>query len=545
MKICAIIPTYNHYKAIGAVVERLSKAGLPVFIIDDGSSEPARSKIAALHDEPRQVIVRRLDVNQGKGEAVMEGFRLAIAAGFSHAAQIDADGQHDLDALPQLLEAANASPDALITGKPIYDASIPRGRKIGRWITHVWVWIETLSLRISDSMCGFRIYPLAPMQKLMAEEKIGQHMDFDTDIMVRSFWRGIAPVMIPVKVIYPPENTSNFQLLDDNIRISKMHARLFLTMLWRLPAIFANRPPKTTTSKHWADLSERGTYWGIRFLIKAYRLLGRETCRIVMMPIVFYFYLAGTKQREASRQFLARALKRPSTFAEGFHHHMNFALRALDVFIGWAGDMPVDAVVATDPAGFAAMKDDPKGALFIVAHLGNVDVARAALDRKTQARVTILVHTRHAENYNRALQKICPEAGMNMVQVTEIGPATIIDLQQRIEHGEWVVMAGDRTSVLSHERSTFVPFFGQDAAFPQGPWMLGALLECPVYLLFCLQDGKNYRLTMERFAEKVQLPRSSREGSLRDYAGQYAARLEHYAAMAPFQWYNFFDFWAR
>jgi predicted LPLAT superfamily acyltransferase/glycosyltransferase involved in cell wall biosynthesis len=545
MNICAVIPSRNHYKMIGSIVQRLRAANLPVFIIDDGSDEPARSAIAALHNEADKIIVYRLDFNQGKGEAVIKGFQLAIAGGFTHALQIDADGQHDLDALPQMLALATTHSETLISGQPIYDDTIPLGRKIGRWVTHIWVWIETLSLRITDSMCGFRIYPLAATQKLLAEENIGRHMDFDTDIMVRLFWRGVAPIMVPLNVIYPIGNISNFQLWRDNWRITKMHTRLFLTMLLRLPSILTHRPPLLVAPNHWANLAERGGYCGLKFCIATYRLLGRTGCHIIMMPIVLYFYLFANAQRIASQQFLTRALKRVPTFRESYRHQMNFAMKVLDVFIAWAGDAATIKVEATNPNELAALSRDSRGALIVVAHLGNVDVARAVLDKKTRERITVLVHTRHAKNYNRILRKLQPEAATNIVQVTDIGPETIIDLQQRVERGEWIVIAGDRTSVLSKEHSLFAPFFGSNAPFPQGPWLLGGLLECPVYLLFCLQENKTYRLTMERFAETIPMSRDAREKSLQACVSRYAQRLEHYAALAPFQWYNFFDFWAR
>jgi len=239
---CAIVPTHNHWKALPQVVARLRALDLAVFVVDDGSDEQARRAIAALAGEG--VTVRRLEVNRGKGVAVVGGFQQARAAGFSHAVQVDADGQHDLDALPNLLAAAAAHPQALVSGAPRYDDSIPTGRKIGRWITHLWVFVETLSLRITDSMCGFRVYPLAAVDALLAEEAVGDRMDFDTDIMVRLFWRGVAPLMVPVRVSYPPGNTSNFDLLRDNLRITRMHTRLVLTMLSRLPHILATRPPQ-------------------------------------------------------------------------------------------------------------------------------------------------------------------------------------------------------------------------------------------------------------------------------------------------------------
>jgi glycosyltransferase involved in cell wall biosynthesis len=242
--VCAIVPSYNHWRALGTVVASLQQAGLPVFVIDDGSNEPARSVIAELHDVAHGVAVTRLEPNRGKGGAVQEGLRLALAAGFTHAVQIDADGQHDLGALTDLLALSERYPTALVSGQPIYDASMPRGRKAGRWLTHVWVWIETLSLRIRDSMCGFRVYPLAAVAAVLARDRLGQRMDFDTEIMVRLFWRGTPVATLPVRVVYPPGNTSNFELLRDNWGITRMHTRLVITMLLHLVPILLNRPPR-------------------------------------------------------------------------------------------------------------------------------------------------------------------------------------------------------------------------------------------------------------------------------------------------------------
>jgi Glycosyl transferase family 2 len=242
-RVCAIVPSHNHWKVVEAVVGRLRAAGLPVFLIDDGSDEPARTVLAALHDQAGGINVARLGANQGKGGAVIAGFRLAIADGFTHAVQVDADGQHDLDALAELLILSDRHPAALITGQPIYDDTVPLGRKIGRWLTHIWVWIETLSLNIADSMCGFRVYPLAAIAPLLTGEHLGRHMDFDSEIVVRLFWSGTPVVMLPVKVAYPPGNTSNFDMFADNWRIAKMHTRLVIAMLSHLPSILRNRPP--------------------------------------------------------------------------------------------------------------------------------------------------------------------------------------------------------------------------------------------------------------------------------------------------------------
>ncbi len=169
-----------------------------------------------------------------KGAALQSGLERVFERRFSHALQIDADGQHDLKDIPKLLEAAKGCPVKLVTAKPIYDASMPIGRRIGRWITHVWVWVETLSFSITDSMCGFRVYPVTEALEVIQTETVGRRMDFDTSIMVRLYWRGIDVIEIPSKVIYPAENTSNFDVFKDNVLITRMHTRLVFGMLKRL-----------------------------------------------------------------------------------------------------------------------------------------------------------------------------------------------------------------------------------------------------------------------------------------------------------------------
>lgn len=231
---CAIIPTYRHVTRLPAICDALRALDLPVFVIDDGNEAVIAETIAALHNPPQATVVRRAE-NGGKGAALKTGFHAAIAAGFTHALQVDADGQHDLADAPAFLEKARARPEAVICGVPIYDASVPKARKFGRYVTHVCVWAETLSLEIVDSMCGFRMYPLAKVADVLAHETIGDRMDFDTEIAVHLHWRGAPFVTQPTRVVYPEGNVSNFDLWKDNVRISWMHTRLLLQMPVRAP----------------------------------------------------------------------------------------------------------------------------------------------------------------------------------------------------------------------------------------------------------------------------------------------------------------------
>ena len=239
-KPCAVIPVYNHETAVPAVVDALLAAGLPCVLVDDASS-PACCAVLEQLAVREQVFLIRLAVNQGKGGAVMAGLREAQRLGFSHALQVDADGQHDLADIATFLATSRAHPQALVCGYPQYDESVPKGRLYARYLTHVWVWINSLSLSIRDAMCGFRVYPLPATVALIESTALGKRMDFDPEILVRLAWRNQPMQWLPTRVHYPLDGLSHFRLLHDNALISKMHAKLFFGMLLRAPLIIWRR----------------------------------------------------------------------------------------------------------------------------------------------------------------------------------------------------------------------------------------------------------------------------------------------------------------
>jgi len=205
-------------------------------VVDDGSGPEGRRAVEELARLSLAHVVHRPQ-NGGKGAAVKTGFATARDSGYTHALQIDADGQHDARDIPAFLARAAAEPDAVICGVPVYDESVPMGRLIGRYATHIWVWINSLSLEIRDSMCGFRVYPLAPVVRLIDEARLGRRMDFDPEVLVRLHWRGLRIVSIPTRVTYPQDGLSHFRLGLDNWLITKMHTRLAFGMLLRSPLL--------------------------------------------------------------------------------------------------------------------------------------------------------------------------------------------------------------------------------------------------------------------------------------------------------------------
>ncbi|MEP7073198.1 MAG: glycosyltransferase family 2 protein [Nitrosospira sp.] len=241
-KPCIVVPVYNHERAVSAVVASLLRHGLPCILVDDGSGARCAETLDHLAQAtPEQITLLRHHKNLGKGAAVMTGIRYAAAKGFSHVLQIDADGQHSIADVPRFLGEAQIRPASVITGYPIYDDSVPAARLYGRYATHIWVWINTLSLNIRDSMCGFRVYPVDAIMQLLNQKTLGLRMNFDIEVLVRLYWMGLDVVNLPTRVAYPSNGISHFHVWRDNGLLARMHAVLFLGMLCRVPQLLTRK----------------------------------------------------------------------------------------------------------------------------------------------------------------------------------------------------------------------------------------------------------------------------------------------------------------
>ena len=247
LNVCLVIPVYNHTEALATVLGALHPFGLPCILVDDASDDSGAIDRLVLREAGWVRLVRH-SCNQGKGAAVMTGAQEAFKLGYTHLLQIDADGQHSPKDVPLFIAAATAEPEAVVCGVPIFDGSAPGSRRWGRLATNIWVWINTLSFEIKDGLCGFRLYPIAPLIDLALGTHLGRRMDFDPEVLVRLKWRGLHFSNVPTRVRYPLDGRSNFKLGLDNWLISCMHARLFFGMLTRMPTLLlrkcAGTPPK-------------------------------------------------------------------------------------------------------------------------------------------------------------------------------------------------------------------------------------------------------------------------------------------------------------
>lgn len=238
---CIVVPVYNHGPQLKAFLPEILAFGHAVILVDDGSQMETAVILDDLAVSHARVVLHRLDQNSGKGGAVMAGLKKAAELGYSHALQVDADGQHDVLQVKTMIEISATHPKALVVGHPVFDESVNRFRFYARYLTHIWIWIETLSTEIKDSMCGFRVYPLQPVLPLLETPGLGRRMDFDPEILVRAYWSEVPLKWVPVKVIYHEDGLSNFQPWKDNVLISWMHVRLFFAMVLRLPELLMRR----------------------------------------------------------------------------------------------------------------------------------------------------------------------------------------------------------------------------------------------------------------------------------------------------------------
>ncbi len=285
----------------------------------------------------------------------------------------------------------------------------------------------------------------------------------------------------------------------------------------------------------------------MKFMLLVYLVTGRWGFRLILFPVMVYFYLVRGEARRSSKQYLQHLQKFAGVNQVGtlssFKHFLMFGEVILDKLLVWMGRIRKQDVVFENPAVIDSVDSNKKGGIIIISHLGNVEVSNALAHQKPNLRLTILVYTKNAEKFNSLMKKVNSSTRIEMLQVTDMSPATAMILSERIDAGELIIIAGDRTPVTGHQRVSTVHFLGGVAPMPQGAFILAGLLKCPVYLMFCLKLSDKYHIYFELFSEKIAFRRKQRDQIINKAVQRYANRLEHYCLIAPLQWFNFFPFW--
>jgi predicted LPLAT superfamily acyltransferase len=303
--------------------------------------------------------------------------------------------------------------------------------------------------------------------------------------------------------------------------------------------------------RHWANQRERGNFALMRLTAMASRCLGRRALSPLLYLIVGYFFIFGRRARMSVRQYqnnLANWSERPHWRAcqtSVFAQFMAFAESLLDKLDVWHGRLTFRDIELIDPDDLHSQmnRQGAPGQMLVGAHLGNLEVCRALAEQGKQVRMNVLVHTRHAEQFNRLL-KDSGASHLRLIQVSELDPAGMLRLANCLERGEWLAIAGDRIP-LHGERTAEVRFLGCPAQLPQGPWLLAGLLRCPVNLLDCMKIDGRYRIMLKTFTKQVNWKRNERDQVIQALAQRYADHLARRCLLAPLQWFNFYPFWKQ
>ena len=241
MKFCVLIPSYNSGPLLRQTLAGVLAVWNDVFVVVDGSTDGSDDGIEELaNGTDARIRVHRMPENRGKGSAVLQGITLAEKEGFTHALAMDADGQHPSQHIARFMAEGHAHPEALVLGRPVFDASAPSLRVKGRKISNWWANLETCGWGIHDSLFGMRLYPIVPLKKVFSETWFARRFDFDPEVAVRLCWKGVPVINLPTPVRYlsaEEGGISQFRYLRDNILLTSMHIRLVLGFLLRLPIL--------------------------------------------------------------------------------------------------------------------------------------------------------------------------------------------------------------------------------------------------------------------------------------------------------------------
>jgi predicted LPLAT superfamily acyltransferase len=308
---------------------------------------------------------------------------------------------------------------------------------------------------------------------------------------------------------------------------------------------------ESATARHWAAVEENSLVWGIRVLVGVYRICGRWVFRLFLRPVVSYYFLAGRLARQSSLDYLRHLsrcypdLQLGSGYWQSYRHFLSFGETLLDKIVVWTGNITPEQVDFPNRQLLLDLIEQKRGAMLLSGHIGNLEICQAIATVRGHIHLNILVHTKHAEKFNRLLGSR-GSATVQLIQVTELSPAIAISLQEKIERGEFLVMVGDRVPVQGG-RTVPASFLGEDAEFPQGPYLLASLLRCPVFTLFCFPVNGRFKIHLEPFSESIRIPRAEpkRQELLQTLTRQYAERLEGYCRLAPLQWFNFYPYWSK
>jgi len=295
-------------------------------------------------------------------------------------------------------------------------------------------------------------------------------------------------------------------------------------------------------TEHWQSRPEGGgrfAIWLIRFIGLHF---GRSFARLILYPITLYFYFRRGPERRSSYDYLRRVLGKPANAWQVMRLIHAFACTILDRVFLLARGLKDFRVSVRGLERLHNHLDTGSGAMLLGAHFGSFEVLRVLAERSPQYQLKLVMDKSKMPALTDLLEALAPDLADSIIDASRGGTDVVLALSEAAQKGAMVAMLGDRGR--AHETMRSVPFIGAPAPFPAAPWMIAATLNIPVLLCIGIYRGGNrYDLVFEQLAERVVLPRGDRERALDAYIGAYAARLEYYVREAPYNWFNFYDFW--
>ncbi|WP_035056703.1 LpxL/LpxP family acyltransferase [Andreprevotia chitinilytica] len=308
-------------------------------------------------------------------------------------------------------------------------------------------------------------------------------------------------------------------------------------------------------SSHWAKIGEAGFLSGMKLMFAIYHRLGRWPFRLVLYPVLAWYVLTNAIARHASKDYLTRLHRAsaghtpPPTLANIYRHFTAFAEMMLDKLLVWSGDLDRVIYAIENPGVLRDRMAAGQGAVIVTAHIGNAELCRVLAREKSSIRLNVLVHTPQAQRFNQLMRELNPASQIDLIQVSDISAATAMLLAERVEAGEFVVIAGDRVPLSDSNAHASgiveVDFLGAAAPLPFGPYLLASLFKCPLIGMIACRRNNCFHITLATLAERVVLPRQNRRAAAAEPAQAFAAMMAKECSTAPFQWFNFFPFWTR
>jgi len=292
-------------------------------------------------------------------------------------------------------------------------------------------------------------------------------------------------------------------------------------------------------NKPWQNNQERGSVFAMRLITWIALIIGRPIARLLLFPICFYFYIFIPGARRASNKFLTRVFHRPARMSEVFRHFYWFASTILDKVFMFKGDC---RKFELNKYGVSVLRDVAarNGCLFMGSHLGSFDIVRISGTRRWNMIFNIMMYEDNAKKMRKATASLYKNIHVKVLPIGGID--SLIRAKECVDRGEMLAILADRT--LSGDKTVEVDFMGDKIQLPAGPFLTAAALKTPVILFFPLYMGGNrYEVHFELFSELITLSRGNRDKDLQQWVQRYANRLEHYCRYAPYNWFNYFDYW--